>query len=130
MQYSPKLKKAMEEINAILDKNDIAGIIILHTPGYAELNAKINPSYSCASFETVPGKGTGIRIKGKRERDFGGDKVKQHESLKNTSNMLYNLGTIGSQTIMGILEVSNHLDAKLGAEHTGGGFTSIQEQNS
>jgi hypothetical protein len=31
MQYSPKLKKAMEEIKAVLNKHDIAASVILHT---------------------------------------------------------------------------------------------------
>jgi hypothetical protein len=29
MQYSPKLKNAMSEIKAILEKHDIAGLIIM-----------------------------------------------------------------------------------------------------
>lgn len=30
MQYSPKLKVAMEEIKEILKKNDIAGFVVIH----------------------------------------------------------------------------------------------------
>lgn len=30
MQYSPKLKKVMKEIETILKKNDVAGMVALH----------------------------------------------------------------------------------------------------
>ena len=128
MQYSPKLKNAMAEIEAILKREDLAGVIILHEPGSVEVLTKIDPSYSCASFQHVGGK-VGIRLKGKLERDFGGDKEKQHKVLSNTSNMLYHMGTIAANQIMGVLEMSKMLDDKLGATHTDGGFTTIQEQN-
>jgi len=40
MQYSPKLKKAMEEIKAILKRDDIAGIVVLHTIEGGSINNK------------------------------------------------------------------------------------------
>jgi len=124
MQYSPKLKKAMAKIEAILKEEDIAGVVVLHEPGSAEILTKLDPSYSCASIEDGR-----LRIKGKRDRDFGGDKKKQEEALKNTSNMLKNLGDISGVTILGIIDASKALDQKLGATHTDLGSTSIEEQN-
>lgn len=62
MDYSPKLKKAMAEIEAIIKREDIAGVVILHhidveqfkeenigkeATGYTELYTMISPSYSC-----------------------------------------------------------------------------------
>ena len=44
MQYSPKLKRVLAEIKAILDKEDIAGSIVLHTPGFGEFLLKIDTS--------------------------------------------------------------------------------------
>lgn len=32
MQYSPKLKVAMDEVKDVLKKYDIAGFVVLHTP--------------------------------------------------------------------------------------------------
>ena len=77
MQYSPKLKQAMEEIKATLNKYDIAGVVVLHnaektyptgddgsmyTEGFTEYLYKINPSYSAASIDNDR-----FRVKGKAE---------------------------------------------------------------
>lgn len=51
MQYSPKLKKAAEEIKQILQKYDIAANVILHTSGHSEYLLHITPTYSCAWLE-------------------------------------------------------------------------------
>ena len=51
MQYSPKLKKAAEEIKSILKKYDIAANVVLHTPGHSEYLLEITPTYSAAWLE-------------------------------------------------------------------------------
>ena len=65
MQYSPKLKTAMEQIKKILKENDIAGVVVLHTvsghsiapdkaidvQGFTEYLFHINTSYSAAQIE-------------------------------------------------------------------------------
>lgn len=68
MQYSPKLKKIMLEINKLLKDNDISGICVLHTigtvmplpegkdtefriQGYIEYLNALSPSYSIAKIE-------------------------------------------------------------------------------
>jgi hypothetical protein len=48
MQYSPKLKTAMEEIKAILKKHDIAALVVLHSPGFIEYVNRLETNYSCA----------------------------------------------------------------------------------
>ena len=50
MKSSPKLKKAMAEIQAILKENDIAGFVVLHTPGFSEYLNHLETSYSCAKI--------------------------------------------------------------------------------
>jgi len=70
MQYSPKLKVAMEEIKAILAKNDIAGMVLLHTPGHGEYFIKVDPTYSCAFIENEK-----LRIRSKLA-EYGGDRKK------------------------------------------------------
>lgn len=64
MNYSPKLKKAMAEIKEIMDKHDINGSIILHSPGFGEHFMKVDASYSCAKIENTA-HGPAIRIKAK-----------------------------------------------------------------
>jgi len=85
MQYSPKLKIAMDEIKTILKKHDIAGLIILHTvqgqpivkngattvDGFAEFLYHINTSYSAATIENdrFKVKGKSIHYPSKAVRD-------------------------------------------------------------
>jgi hypothetical protein len=63
MQYSPKLKIAMDEIKQVLKKHDIAAFLVLHTPGFAEYLNHVNPSYSCAFMDEDPIRGSGIKVK-------------------------------------------------------------------
>ena len=58
MQYSPKLKVAIEEIKQILKNNDIAGFVVIHTPGFSEFLNHVETSYSCAKVQ-----GDEVRLK-------------------------------------------------------------------
>ncbi len=123
MQYSPKLKKAMEEIKAILIKHDIAAVVVLHSPPFSEYSTHINPSYSCASFvDNV------FRVRAKAE-DFGGNVEIRNQKLKDTANMLHHLSTVGKQISSGLAEVSEQVDKHLDAEHVGGSHTSHTQQD-
>lgn len=124
MQYSPKLKRVMAEIDAILKREDIAGLVVLHTPGHAELLTRLDPSYSCAKIEA----NGQLRVRAKAE-DFGGDVNKRNEVLRNTSNMLKLLTHSSGPTVVGLMETSEKLDKQLNAYHTGDGFSSNAEQN-
>lgn len=125
MQYSPKLKKAMEQIKAILKEHDIAAMVVLHTPGHSEYVIRIDPSYSCAKFEGEDR----IRVKAKLKEDFAGDKNAWEQTLSDTSNMLSLIGEVGARVSMSILEISKTVDEKINAEHRNGGHTSHNQQN-
>lgn len=78
MKFDPKLKNAMDEILAVLNKYDINGSIVLHSPGFGEHFMKIDASYSCAKMITTM-QGPAIHIKaGKVEM----------EKLENTVNSI------------------------------------------
>ena len=124
MQYSPKLKRAIGEIKQIMGKYDIAGLVILHTPGFSEYLLKIDTTYSCAKIE-----GDQLRVKAKLKEDFNGNKAAMEQSLKDTSNMLHHLSETGGRTAMELFNISAALDEKVKAEHTGKGFTSVTTQN-
>lgn len=124
MQYSPKLKMAMEEIKAVLKKHDIAGSIILHTPGFGEYAKVWEPSYSCVKLE---GNGQ-FRFRAKAE-DFGGSKEKRNEVLQSTANMLSILGTLVGREALQLLELSKILDKHIGAQHDDGNHSSHDQQN-
>jgi hypothetical protein len=78
---SPILQKAIAEIKDILLKYDIAGVVVVHTPGYSGFLNHITTSYSCAFEEP-----TGIRVKASIEQY--GSKEKRDQMLGNTVNML------------------------------------------
>jgi hypothetical protein len=59
-----KLKDAAKEIQAILEKYDIAGIIHLSSPTHLEYLYFLSPTWSCASMEETED-GVGIRFKSK-----------------------------------------------------------------
>lgn len=123
MQYSPKLKNAMEEIKAVIAKYDIAAVVVLHEPDFVEYFTKIDPSYSCASF--IEG---GVRVRSKAE-DFGGDVEIRNQKLKDTANLLQSLSTVGMKNTLELAEISEQIDKLLGSEHYGGDHTSHRQQN-
>lgn len=118
MQFSPKLKKAMSDIKAILQKHDIAGVVVLHTPGYGEELFHITPSYSCA---TLHANGE-LRFKAK-SADFGGDNEKRNKKIRDTSNMMRILSERVGVNALNLMNASEILDRAIDAEHGPGTFT-------
>lgn len=123
MQYSPKLKKAMEEIKTILKRHDIAGMVVLHTPGHSEYLNHISPTYSCAKQE-----GDMIRFRAKKE-DFHNNAELRDQCIADTSNMFSLISEVGSQNILGLLNVSEKFDKIINAEHGDSSHTSHTTQN-
>ncbi len=123
MQYSPKLKKAIAEIQHILDKYDIAAFIALHTPGNSEYLNHVNPSYSCAKHE-----GDTIRIKAKAA-DYNGDTVIRNKFLSDTTNMFHCLAEVTGKNAVMLMKLSDKLDEITDATHFGGGHSSHTQQN-
>lgn len=122
MQYSPKLKKAAEEIKAILKKHDIAASVVLHTPGFSEFILEITPSYSCATLNH-----DNIRFKAKKD-DFN-DELKRHQAIQDTANMMNLLSDTTAKNAMMLINVSEQFDEIIGAEHGDSNFTSHTTQN-
>lgn len=112
----------MDEIKAILKKNDIAGFVVIHTPGHVEFLNKINPSYSCANLQDGR-----LDMKSKKENYKNQSEQMQH--LKNTSDMLYGMSKqIGIHAML-YLDASQKLDKHLNVDHTDHGTTSHESQN-
>lgn len=123
MQYSPKLKIAMEEIEAILHKHDIAGFVVIHTPGFSEYLNEISPSYSCAKIES-----TQLRFKVKASEVGGPEKAKQIAT--DTLNMITHFATIGGKNSMMYMDAERMLKERLGGEDLPGDeHTSHEQQN-
>lgn len=124
MQYSPKLKKAAEDIKKILKQYDIAGLVVLHTPGFSEFICQVSPSYSCVTLE-----GDHLRIKAKKT-DYPNKKQWQ-QKVEDSANMLHLLGNVGGERSLTIMELSKRVDDVIDAEHgtRGDNFTSHTTQN-
>ncbi len=108
-KVSPKLKRAMERIKKILEEEDVAGLCVIHEPGFSEYYLKLDPSYSCCKFD-----GKGVKIRAKKE-ELG--KEKRDKMLADTSNMLYHLTQTTGSVIYPFFQISEDLDKQLNAEH-------------
>jgi len=82
----PKLKIAAAEIEAILQKHDIAGIVMLQSPSHLEYIMAIAPSWSCCWIEDYGNGAKAMRVKAKRE-DFP-SKAAHVEALGNSIGMI------------------------------------------
>lgn len=122
MQYSPKLKAAMEEIKAILKKHDIAGFVVIHTPGFSEYLNEVSPSYSCAKIEESQ-----IRFKVKASEVGGPERAR--EIANETFNMITHFADMTAQHAMMYIAAKDMLKTKLGGEQFPGEHTSHDQQN-
>lgn len=122
MQYSPKLKTAMNEIKQVLKKHDIAGFVMIHSPdGFTEYLNHINPSYSCAFLENDQ-----LRVRLKTS-EVG--RVKAQKLASDTFNMATHFAdTIESHAVM-YRAFQRMLKHHWGGEEGGGTHTSHSQQN-
>lgn len=125
MQYSPKLKTAMERIKAIMKEYDLGGQIIIHTPGFSEYYLKLDPSYSCAKTNDE-----GIRVKAKLEEDFGGDKKAWSQKVSDTYNLFTHLADVGGPMALNNLKMVEILNKHVEViKKDKGGHSSHTTQN-
>lgn len=121
MQYSPKLKKVMEQIKDILKENDIAGFVVLHTPGHSEYLNHVQTSYSCA---TVTPEGVRLVLK---EKEIGREKAMQ--LADGTFNMVTHLTNAIAANAGMYMDCHEQLKKKWNGSSYDGGHTSHDQQN-
>ena len=122
MQYSPKLKKAMQQIEAILKENDIAGFVVLHTPGHSEFLNHVTTSYSCAKIQP-----DGIHLK-LNSSEIGIQKATQIAT--DTLNMVTHIAKHTGECALFYMSAEDKLNKLLGGRNDGNGtMTSHIEQN-
>lgn len=80
-----EVEKALSEIKLIMDKYDVSGAVVIHTPEVSVSTVKIDPSWSCAKQI-----GDEVKIRAKLE-DFGGDALARQKKLDDTVNMFTTL---------------------------------------
>lgn len=128
MQYDPKLKIIMEEIKAILKKNDIAGFVALHTNrngGFVEYFNEISPSYSCGVIEHTH-KGDGMRFRVKKA-EVGEARAK--ELAEGTYSMVRGLSQVIGSNAMAWVDAYLRLKEAWDGKDLGGDFSSHTQQN-
>jgi|SRR5215510_5693282 len=108
-----RLKKAKEEILAVLKKYDCAGYVVLHRPNWNEVFWDIKPSYSILLGEFPT-----IRIRSKLQEDHGGDKDKQRFAQEQTCQMIHGMAKLMGNHAMMFLELNAVLTAKFKPEHS------------
>jgi hypothetical protein len=123
MQYSPKLKKAMQEIQDILSKHDIAGVVVIHTPGHTEYLNKLDPTYSCVTF-------TGDKLRFKSQlADYNGDKTAWKQKTADSVDMMHGISMTLGRLSLPLMDMSAELDSQLIIERGPSGHSSHTTQN-
>lgn len=122
MQYSPKLKKAMEDIKAIVKNNDIAAFVVLHDEaGFSEYLNAISPSYSCGFIE-----GDQIRFKLKTS-EVGKEQAKK--IANGTYNMVTHFADLIGKHALGYINAQEMLKKQWNGSEGDGNETSHSRQN-
>ncbi len=117
----------MAEIKEVLIRHDIAGFIVLHTPGHIEYLNHVTPSYSCAFVDEHPEKGSGIRVK-LVTAEVG--KEKAAELANGTANMITNFATIIGKHALLYMSADEMIRQKWNIEDLpGAGETGHTQQN-
>lgn len=124
MQFSPKLKKAAEEINRVLLRHNLAGFAVLHTPGFIECITKLDPTYSCCRVN-----GDKLILKVRLE-DYNGNIAAWKKSTEDTGNMLRSISLEVSHRLLPLIQLSELFDEQADAQHSdSGGKSSHTTQN-
>ena len=121
MKYSPKLKNAMAEIKAILEKHDIAGAIVLHEPGFGEHLIRLDPSYSSAKLLNA--------LKSKNYKPDFKTYTEGIKKIESTVNMFRIMAELSGKTTLHLMDWSDNLEGVYKPTHFNGGYTTHQEQN-
>ena len=109
-----RLKVARTEIEAILRKHDLAGVVVLHTPGMTEFFYDVQPSYSCACIDEEH---HAVRIKSVGA-DYGGDRQAQRHDLSATSNLFFAVASDLNDAAGMFAEIAGAVDLLTNAKHT------------
>lgn len=100
-QFSPRLVKALAQINEILEQENIAGVVVLAIPGFVQSGIKVDPSWSCCRIE-----GGKYKINARLWEDFGGDAGAMKQRMTDTMDMLNALTMTGARAILPLGDIA------------------------
>jgi hypothetical protein len=107
----PKLQAVATEIQAILKRHDIGGIVHLAGKAHTHFLIEIAPSWSCARLESD----NLVRVRALR-KDFASPEA-QKETVVRTAGMLLGFHTALSRTAQSIRELCLALGKQLEISH-------------
>jgi hypothetical protein len=109
-----RLKIARALIEGILKEHDLAGVVVLHTPGMTEFFYDVTPSYSCVWIDAAAAQ---LRVKSTLA-DYGGDQAAQAQDRAATANMIHGIARDlhSAAGMFGIIAPA--IDQAFRAEHT------------
>lgn len=110
--FDPKLKKIAQEIKAILEKNGVGGIVLIHSPDSLEYINKLDTPYSCISMH--PNKELKVKTTGK-----GWSEAEKKKRIQDTLNMLQMISTAGASLLLPIIDLHDHIAANFDVDHGG-----------
>ena len=121
-----RLKLARVKIEAVLREHDLAGVVILHTPGMSEFFYDIRPSYSCCWIDEAAQE---LRVKSLGSH-YKGDREAQMRDQAATANMMAAISD-NLQSAAGMFGYAQRVvDQATRAVHKDRGFvTDPQERN-
>lgn len=114
-----RLKIARLKIEAVLAEHDLAGVVVLHTPGMTEFFYTLRPTYSIVSLDENTGE---LRVRSRLDRDYGGNASLQLHDQTATANMTAGLADGLWHAARMFAAIDSHASKALRAEHTPGVF--------
>ena len=108
------MKMAMEEIKAIMNKHDIAGVVQLQSPTHGEFLYALEASWSCISFEP----GGRVRFKAAMQSGGGsGDVTRERERARVSAGMVLGLIDAGRKQIEDLTQLAMLIGKHVNVEH-------------
>lgn len=109
-----RLKVARMEIEAVLKKLDLAGVVVLHTPGMTEFFYDVRPSYSCAWLDEAAQM---VRVKSLADH-YAGDLRAQLHDQACTANLFRGLAQDLTSAAQMFSWAAMFVDSATKAQHT------------
>ena len=113
----------MAEIKTILQREDVAAVVILHEPGSAEYLNHINTTYNCMWID-LDGN---ARFKSSREHYKTAEE--RQAKISATCNMIKCMAECLAPIATNYLNLDQYTALMFKAEHTSNGHSSHTEQN-
>jgi hypothetical protein len=108
-----KLLRARAEIQATLDRYDLAGFVVLHcAPNGSEIMVHLEPSYSVVKIQK------GQAVISSKIDDYNGDHEAKRLDLEASANMASSMFELTAHTALLLGDLAKALDEATGAKHT------------